>query len=889
MLPSQPFNILMKVLPVIAWAVLTVLVIALVFFIVQKIVQLRYLVTRKEMVLELTPPARGDRTPEATGQLFMGIASLQSARKFSHRLFGIYDPVTLEIVSTRGGGIRYLIFCNERHAKTIEHMVASYVTDAKVKYIDEYKRPDSGVSKIYEFSQNVHFAFPLKSFNYLEEHDPISYITNAMTKLDNNELMSFQLVVQPVKNREIDTLVKQLLSNADMKPKLAKKTSKGGVLLWIGQQISKLLFGITDIISGAHSTYNRNFNYESHYVKGREIEYQSQVARGLKPVRQLSYFEHQLMDGIHKKLAQPIFTTDIRMLVSVKDKAELLTRRRNMEAALGLYGVPEYQSLVMRTAKHYLLQRYASWSFRKRLPSLFIRHRSMLGALELASLYHFPNTIVAKTENVIKSLSKTLPAPVSLKGGRKLDVLIGINKHHGIETPIGLTNNERERHMYVIGGTGNGKTTLLKYQIVQDIQQGNGLAIVDPHGDLAEELLGYIPEDRIKDVIYINPDDLSYPVGINLLELPENISGDDLLREKDLVTESTVSVLRKIFSEDDSGGHRIEYVLRNTIQTALTMENANLFTIFRLLNDSKFRIPIVNKLQDEDLKIFWKNELGKAGEMQKVKMAAGITAKIGRFLFSASARRILEQDKSSINFDTAMDEKKIIICNFSKGLLGEDTSMLFGVTILAKLQLSALRRARVSQSKRVPYYLYVDEFQNFATMSFVQMLSEARKYKVFLTMAEQSTQQQVEQRLVDIVLANVGTVIAFRSGSPADERLILPLFKPYIHEGELSNLPAYNFYCRISAIDAQEPMSGETVLLDAVPNLDRANSVKEESRRTYGREIKEEKVKDTQPERKTEIQKAKSKRSYKKKRSDGIGTMTILNTPTNAQQESLID
>lgn len=867
MSPSQPFNILMKILPVIAWSVLTVLVIALVFFLVQKLVQLRYLTTRKEKVLELTPPAQGDRTPEATGQLFMGIASLQSARKFSHRLFGIYDPVTLEIVSTRGGGIRYLIFCNDRHAKTIEHMVASYVTDAKVKYIDEYQRPDSGVSKVYEFSQKVHFAFPLKSFNYLEEHDPISYITNAMTKLDNDELMSFQLVVQPVKNREIDSLVKQLLSNADMKPKLAKKTSKGGVLLWTGQQISKLLFGITDIISGAHSTYNKNFNYESHYVKGREIEYQSQVARGLKPVRQLSYFEHQLMDGIHKKLAQPIFTTDIRMLVSVKDKGELMTRRRNMEAALGLYGVPEYQSLVMRTAKHYLLQRYASWSFHKRLPSVFTKHRSMLGALELASLYHFPNTQVAKTENVIKSLSKTLPAPVSLKSGRKLGVMIGQNRHHSIVTPIGLTDEERERHMYIIGGTGNGKTTLIKYQIIQDIQNGKGVAVVDPHGDLAEELLGHIPENRTEDVIYINPDDLKYPIGINLLELPEGLEDeDDVLREKDIITESTVSVLRKIFSSDDSGGHRVEYVLRNTIQTALTLKEANLFTIFRLLNDDKFRDSVVSQLKDKDLKIFWENEIGEAGEMQRVKMAAGITAKIGRFLFSASARRMLEQNKSTIDFDKVMDEKKIIICNFSKGLLGEDTSMLFGVTLLAKLQLAALRRARVKQTNRIPFYLYVDEFQNFATMSFVQMLSEARKYKLFLTMAEQSTQQQEEQRLVNIVLANVGTVIAFRSGSPEDERMILPLFKPYVQEGEISNLPAYNFYCRITAVDAQEPMSGETILLDEKPDSVLAEIVKEQSRRTYGREYvppKEEPI-EPKPEKKRKRSLGKSENKKKK-------------------------
>jgi hypothetical protein len=259
--------------------------------------------------------------------------------------------------------------------------------------------------------------------------------------------------------------------------------------------------------------------------------------------------------------------------------------------------------------------------------------------------------------------------------------------------------------------------------------------------------------------------------------------------------------------------------------------------------------------------------------MQRVKMAAGITAKIGRFLFSASARRMLEQDVSTVNFDTAMDEKKIIICNFSKGLLGEDTSMLFGVTILAKLQLAALRRARIQQTDRLPYFLYVDEFQNFATMSFVQMLSEARKYKLFLIMAEQSTQQQADQRLVDIVLANVGTVIAFRTGSPADERLILPLFKPYVTEGELSHLPAYTFYCRISAIEAQEPMSGETVLLDTKPDISVAETVKQASREVYGftkpveSEVEEVEV---------ITEKKQKARKYKRGKSGSIAEMTAL-------------
>jgi hypothetical protein len=292
--------------------------------------------------------------------------------------------------------------------------------------------------------------------------------------------------------------------------------------------------------------------------------------------------------------------------------------------------------------------------------------------------------------------------------------------------------------------------------------------------------------------------------------------------------------MRKVFSEDDSGGHRIEYVLRNAVQTALTLKDPTLFTIFDLLTDTKYRNKVAKNLQNQKLKNFWKNEFGKAGDFQRVKMAGGVTAKIGRFQFSASAERIMSQPKSTINFEEILDGK-ILICNFAKGLIGEDTSALFGISTLAKLQLAAYRRVKTKQADRKPFYLYVDEFQNFATMSFVQMLSEARKYKVFLTMAEQSTSQQEDLRMVNTILANVGTVICFRSGNPADERLILPLFRPYIEEGEIANLPTYNFYARVSAVLSQEPFSGETIVLADDGNEEIAQSVVTASRINYAK------------------------------------------------------
>jgi len=820
---------LSDILTLIVSVVLILLVVAIARRLVAFLVRLKSPIA----VLELTPPAFKDRVPEANKMLMQAMHGLGLARSMSEKLLGINSFYSLEIVATRAEGIRYQVRVPEHKAQATTRIFNTHMPEVLTKRVaDSFGTLAKHKTLAIRFRQSGHYMYPLARYERDDSHDPLGYITGSMTKLSDGEMIIYQITTSPRILSEAKKLRKKIVANENLIVDYQDKVPS--VINKVLGAVNRLLFGLADTVSMAYHTDTQSI------VQRKDVELQrkTEVAKRSRPERTLSYFEFEMVDEINKKLSLPHFLVAVRAVI-ISDTQKIRTEHaQSIVGGMAQFNNEKLQKLNAKKYRTKFSKSLQLWQMKKALIG-DIFHPMYLSSEELASLYHFPHSEHAKTENLIKSLSKTLPAPVSLKNGSKLDVLIGENHHHGQTTQIGLTDAERQRHMYVVGGTGNGKTTMLKYQIVQDIMNGKGLAVIDPHGDLAEELLGYIPEERMKDVIYINPDDLSHPIGINLLELPEGISGDELLREKDIVTESTVSVLRKIFSEDDSGGHRIEYVLRNTIQTALTMDEANLFTIFRLLNDAKYRKNIVNNLENEDLKIFWKNELGKAGEMQRVKMAAGITAKIGRFLFSASAKRILEQNKSTVSFDTAMDEKKIIICNFSKGLLGEDTSMLFGVTILAKIQLAALRRARQVQVDRSPYYLYVDEFQNFATMSFVQMLSEARKYKLFLVMAEQSTQQQDEQRLVDIILANVGTIIAFRTGSPADERIILPLFKPFIEENELSNLPSYNFYARMSAINAQEPVSGMTVLLEEQSSHEVALRIKEYSRNRYGTKVEE--------------------------------------------------
>ncbi len=801
----------------------------LVVFVV-KFINQRHLKRREMVWLELTPPSSIEKTPEATEQLFSVIHGARAARHLKDKALNRSPVMSFEIVSTRREGIRYLIQVEKDRSAYIQKAITSYIPNSKVK---EVEHKDMGGNSVIEFKETGHYVLPLTLTSMIEQHDPLSYITGAMTKLSDDEQITLQLVAKPVRLREASILSHRILGNENILQQVQGKQ------LSVFGRFSRILgnatSGMTDLTSEVYmgTTYGHKNYYDS---KSKQRQSQVPGSTRDRPSRTLSAFELELMETMHRKVTQPLFQVNLRILVKSDEAKEHSIALRS---ALDGFSVPPYQSL---KAKAYLpiLSGMRQKLAENRLPSLTRRSAIILASSELASLYHFPSSNISKTDNMITSLSRTLPAPVSLKSGRKLAVTVGDNHHHGTITPIGLTEAERERHLYIIGGTGNGKTTMLFYGILQDIHAGNGIAVLDPHGDLAERILRYIPKDRLEDVIYMNPDDLSHPIGMNLLELTDGMSGDDLLREKDLITEATISVLRKIFSEDDSGGHRIEYVLRNAIQTALTLENPTLFTIFELLNDAKFRRKVVKGLEDKNLKDFWDNELGKAGEFQRVKMAAGITAKIGRFLFSASARRVLEQHKSTIDFEDILASRKILICNFSKGLLGEDTSTLFGTTVLAKLQTAALRRARLSQDDRTPFYLYVDEFQNFATMSFVQMLSEARKYKLFLTMAEQSTSQQDEQRLVEIILANVGTIVCFRSGSPADERLVLPLFSPFINQGEIANLPAYSYYVRIAAIEAQEPMSGMTVVVKDAGSSDVAKRVIESSRSLYAKRAEQE-------------------------------------------------
>ncbi len=661
----------------------------------------------------------------------------------------------------------------------------------------------------------------------------MAYITGMMTKLAPNEVIAFQLVLSPTQNNETDIISEKVLRNEDVLayleqirfPLFLKPFS------FIFSLIGKFFQGILWVINDFSLTK------EDRYAMQNATYMNYQVMTKVRPARTLSSFEQELVSSIQQKVDQLLFETTIRAYIYVDNTQDRRQRIRGIRSSLDPFTVQTYQALQLKYNWFpMIINTIRSFVFDHRLLSFFTnKSGSLLSVSEIADLYHFPYTNTTKTENIAKVYSKQLPAPLSLKKEKSnLDVIFAKNSYERAITNIGLSEDERRRHVYIIGATGTGKSTLMLSSIKSDIDNGKGICVIDPHGELAESTIACIPEKRKKDFVYINPDDLSQPIHINLLELTPGLSEEDSLREKEFIAESVVSLFRKIFSGAwAASAHRIEYILRNTIHTAFTIPNATLFTLFKLLINGPYRNTITNKLTDENLKDFWKHEFNKAGDYQKVSMVLPITNKIGRFLFSPTAKRILEQEKSSINFDDILDSGKILLCNLSKGKIGEDNCEVFGILLLTKIQLAALRRARIPAEQRKDFYLYVDEFQNFATPAFAQILSEARKYKLNAILAHQTTSQIEQNSLVAVTLANTGTVVCFRTANPEDEKLILPQFFPHVQQGMIANLPSFHFYIRIAALHPGDTFSGETLLPTLEGSEKRAQEIIASSRVLY--------------------------------------------------------
>ncbi|OHA48464.1 MAG: hypothetical protein A2682_04075 [Candidatus Terrybacteria bacterium RIFCSPHIGHO2_01_FULL_58_15] len=389
---------------------------------------------------------------------------------------------------------------------------------------------------------------------------------------------------------------------------------------------------------------------------------------------------------------------------------------------------------------------------------------------------------------------------------------------------FGIKTDDRRRHMYVIGKTGMGKTTLLENMVIDDIRAGRGVAVVDPHGEFAEKMLNFVPKERVEDVIYFNPSDLNHPIAFNAVEAvaPEY---------RHLITDGLVGVFQKLWAE--TWGPRLEYVLRNAILALLEVPDSTLLGIMRILTDKEYRKWVVAQVKDPVVRGFWVDEFSKYPDRFAAEAVAPIQNKVGQFLANPLIRNIVGQTRTAFDLREAMDSEKIVILNLSKGRIGEGTSRLLGAMMITKLQLAAMSRVDMPEAERRDFYLYVDEFQNFATVSFANILSEARKYRLDLILAHQYI-TQLEEEVRDAVFGNVGTLITFRVGA-VDSEFLEKEFAPDFMMQDLVNISKYHIYLKLM-IDgaASRAFSATTLAPHNVPEQSFREEIIEHTRRTYG-------------------------------------------------------
>jgi CxxC-x17-CxxC domain-containing protein len=398
------------------------------------------------------------------------------------------------------------------------------------------------------------------------------------------------------------------------------------------------------------------------------------------------------------------------------------------------------------------------------------------------------------------------------------------------ERVFGIKNDDRRRHMYIIGKTGMGKTNLLENMAIQDIRSGKGICFIDPHGEAAEKMLKAVPKNRINDVIYFNPADSDFPIAFNILEA---VSED----KKNLVTSGMMGVFKKIWP--DVWSARMEYILNNTILALLDYPGSTMLGVNRMMSDKEFRNRIYPKIKDSVVKSFWINEFDKWEDKFRKEAVAAIQNKVGQFLSSAVIRHIVGQPKSTIDPKSIMDNQKILIVNLSKGRIGEDAMRLLGGMLVTKIQLAAMERVDMPEAERKDFYLYVDEFQNFATESFANILSEARKYRLNLILANQYINQLIfdgNSTVRDAVFGNVGTLVSFRVGAEDAEHLEKE-FEPVFLINDIVNLTKYNIYLKLM-IDG---IAGDAFSATVLPPVDLSDTeinvdkVIKASRERYGR------------------------------------------------------
>lgn len=495
--------------------------------------------------------------------------------------------------------------------------------------------------------------------------------------------------------------------------------------------------------------------------------------------RQLTALEQESISAIEDKTKHPGYEVLIRIVVSSNTSAQAQSLLKNVVAAFSLFDSPSNNGFVFTPTKNVddLVTAYIFRFFPQSLS------HNVLNTVELATLFHLPDRNSIPTSQVQRQMSKQVDGPTQLMDE---GFLLGYNEFRGVKKQIRLSSNDRRRHTYIIGQTGTGKSVLLENLAYQDMMDGKGFAFIDPHGDSAESLLGKVPKERVEDIIYFNPGDMTNPVGLNMFEF-------DHPDQKDFLVQEAISMLYGLYDPGHTGivGPRLEHIFRNCALLLMSDPAGGTFIdIPKVLIDEDFRTSKLKYVTDQTVLDFWTKEFPASQRSNESgEVISWVVSKFGPFISNDSMRNIIGQTKSGFNLREIMDNKKILLVNLSKGKMGELNSKLLGIIFVMKFQAAAMGRANIDEKDRVDFSLYVDEFQNFATESFESILSEARKYRLNLILGNQFM-TQLTDKIREAIIGNVGTVISGRIGI-TDAEILEKKFRPTFEAEDLAKLPNY--------------------------------------------------------------------------------------------------
>ncbi len=726
--------------------------------------------------------------------LFSSIAGLKREETLGSWLHGRNDHVAFEIV-TKANKISFYVSVPDKLRQFVEQQINAQYPHAEILVEPDYNifEPQChivGATLWFKFKS----AFPFKTYKKIDS-DPLVSLLNPLSKVLNNEGALIQYIVRPA----------------------SPKWRRQGVHM------------IRDIKEGQKFEYvaQRGWLLRGLYRWKKTLFSKSDAAKQTSSAEkyQLTQMEEEMVKSMEEKLSKGGLEVTIRVVTSSPTKEKAQMNLENILNSFSQYNIYRYGNSFAAAVPRRVGRLISDSIYR----SFDHKHYQVVNTEEMASLWHLPNPHT-ETPHINWLTARKAPPPVNMP---KEGIILGRAVYRGEETIVRMTRSDRRRHLYTIGKSGSGKSVFIQSLAVQDIKNGEGVCVVDPHGDFVDYVLQHIPKERVDDVIVFSPADVERPIGLNMLEAKTE-------EQKDFVTQEMISIFYKLVTDPSMIGPMFEHQMRNVMLTLMAdMETpGTIAEIPRMFTDDSYVAKWKKKLKDPVVLAYWDKEMAKTSDFHKSEMLGYLISKVGRFTENAMVRNIIGQSHSGFSFREVMNKKKILLVNLAKGLVGEINANLLGMIIVSKLQMAALERAALPEDQRHDFYLYIDEFQNFITDSIATILSEARKYRLELIIAHQYMKQLEDNKgktgVRDAVLGNAGTIVSFRIGVE-DAEVLAKEFAPVFGAYDLVNVEQYTAYTKL-LIDntACKPFNMQTYPPEP-GNKELAAAIKELSRLKYGR------------------------------------------------------